>query len=128
MIEISNISHRFKPDRAARAQPLTVLDNVSLTIETGKFVSFLGPSGCGKTTLLRIIDGLIRPKSGTVTINGNLVTKPDIGRTMVFQEFNLLPWRNAVKNVEFALELYGVPRAERTERAEDALRRVGLDR
>ena len=126
MIAVRNVSHNFDVERY---RDVPALSNVSLTIEDGKFVSLLGPSGCGKTTLLRIIDGLIRPTSGQVTIDGTPVVRTRTSsRTMVFQEFNLLPWRNARKNIEFALELHGVPRRERRPRAEAALRRVGLER
>ena len=82
MIEISGITHRFKPDRAARAAPLTVLDGVSLTIADGEFVSFLGPSGCGKTTLLRIIDGLVIPSAGKITIDAKPVRGPSANRSI----------------------------------------------
>jgi NitT/TauT family transport system ATP-binding protein len=124
MIEARNITHRFgsasKPGRP-------VLDDVSLTVAPGTFVSLLGPSGCGKTTLLRIIDGLVQPTSGQIFIDGTQVRKPGRDRAMVFQEFNLLPWRTAQHNIEFALEVHGVAGGERRERALDALRRVGLE-
>ena len=126
MIEARSVSHSFGQSDGMAALP--VLNNVSLSIETGKFVSFLGPSGCGKTTMLRIIDGLIRPKSGEIRIDGVEVRKPAKDRTMVFQEFNLLPWRTAIKNIEFALELHGIPANERKHRAEEALQRVNLER
>ncbi len=122
MIEVRKVTHVFGSD----GNP--VLADVSLSIESGEFVSFLGPSGCGKTTLLRIIDGLIRPTQGEVVIDGAVVTKPEAGRTMVFQEFNLLPWRTAAKNVEFAMELRGVRGSARSTRAIDVLRGVGLER
>jgi NitT/TauT family transport system ATP-binding protein len=127
MIEISNVTHGF-PRNAQSGDIFTVLDDVSFTIKDGSIASLLGPSGCGKTTLLRIIDGLIRPLAGEIRIDGAPVRKPATDRAMVFQEFNLLPWRSARRNIEFAGELHGLPRAERARRAETALKQVGLDR
>ena len=75
----------------------------------------LGPSGCGKTTLLRIIDGLIQPSRGEILIDGKRVTGPSADRAMVFQEFNLLPWRTARSNIELPLEVLGVAAARRRE-------------
>ena len=124
MIEVRNVTHRF--ESAGRASH-PVLKDVSISVEPGTFVSLLGPSGCGKTTLLRIIDGLIQPTAGQIFIDGSEVRKPGHDRTMVFQEFNLLPWRTAQKNIEFALELHRFPGGERRERAIEALRRVGLE-
>jgi NitT/TauT family transport system ATP-binding protein len=125
VIEISNIEHRFIT-KGAEDGGLTVLDGVSLTIRDREFVSFLGPSGCGKTTLLRILDGLVTPTSGQVVIDGKLVKKPARERAMVFQEFNLLPWRTTMRNVELGLELQGVGKAERLKIARENLRKVGL--
>lgn len=125
MIEILGLGHQF--DRQDNAdENLVVLDNISLTIEQGSFVSFVGPSGCGKTTLLRIIDGLIEPKVGKVLIDGETVCGPSANRAMVFQEFNLLPWRTVLKNIEFGLELQGMDRPARRQAAGDVLKRVGL--
>jgi NitT/TauT family transport system ATP-binding protein len=124
VIEARNITHRFETTGKAS---LPVLRDVSVSVEPGTFVSLLGPSGCGKTTLLRIMDGLIAPTSGQIYIDGVDVRKPGYNRTMVFQEFNLLPWRTAQKNIEFALELHRVPAKERKDRALEALRRVGLE-
>lgn len=104
-----------------------MLDDVSFSIQDGTFVSFLGPSGCGKTTLLRVLDGLIRPARGEVRIDGEVVRRPVADRAMVFQEFNLLPWRTAQKNIEFALEMQGVDRATRRRKTQETLRLVGLD-
>ena len=124
MIEVSNVSHAFARGNTA---PLHVLDGVSCTLKPGTFVSFLGPSGCGKTTLLRILDGLVTPSMGEVRIDGERVRRPVASRAMVFQEFNLMPWRTARKNVEFALEMQGVPRAQRRDRTIEALKLVGLE-
>ena len=125
MIQINKIEHRFVT-KGAENGGLTVLDGVSLTIRDREFVSFLGPSGCGKTTLLRILDGLVTPTAGEVIIDGKTVKKPARERAMVFQEFNLLPWRSTIRNVEFGLELQGFGRAERAKIARENLRKVGL--
>ena len=126
MIEIDNVSHRYaSPDGSKLFQ---ALGEVSLTIEPGTFVSFLGPSGCGKTTLLRIANGLITPSDGEVRIAGERVDGPAPDRAMVFQEFNLMPWRTARGNVEFPLELQGVAKAERARVATRCLAQVGLER
>jgi len=124
VIEVTSVSHAFERENEG---PLHVLDDVSCTIKTGTFVSLLGPSGCGKTTLLRILDGLVRPAVGEVRIDDEVVRRPAASRAMVFQEFNLLPWRTTQKNIEFALEVQGLSRAERRARAAKTLRLVGLD-
>ena len=123
MIEIAGISHRFNGyDGSDRL----IIDDVSLSIKPGKFVSFLGPSGCGKTTLLRICDGLMQASSGKVLIDGKPVNGPARDRAMVFQEFNLMPWRTAQRNIELALEFHGWKRSQRAAAAREALKRVGL--
>jgi NitT/TauT family transport system ATP-binding protein len=89
-------------------------------------LAIIGPSGCGKSTFLRIIDGLVPPDSGSVYLGGKEVTGPGKGRGMVFQGFDLFPWRTTLKNVEFGLELLGVPKAERVERSRYFIDLVGL--
>lgn len=126
MIEARGISHRFERQNGAE-DALVVLDDVSFTIEKGTFVSFVGPSGCGKTTLLRILDGLIEPSAGKVVIDGETVSGPSETRAMVFQEFNLLPWRTVLRNIEFGLELQGADKRARRQAASDILKRVGLE-
>ncbi|MGI0081313.1 MAG: ABC transporter ATP-binding protein [Nitrososphaerales archaeon] len=104
-----------------------ILRGVSFSVDEGQIVSLIGPTGCGKTTLLRIIDGLIPPDSGQVMVNGKQVKGPrDSSCAMVFQRFNLLPWRNALKNVEFGLEAKGVEPKEREQLARGYLSLVGL--
>lgn len=105
-----------------------VLEDISFSIAPGEVISLIGPTGCGKTTLLRIIDGLIKPESGSVTVNGKKVQGPrDSSCAMVFQNFNLFPWRNALKNVEFGLEVKGDAPEDREKKARGFLRLVGLD-
>jgi NitT/TauT family transport system ATP-binding protein len=126
MITIKDVSHRYANRDGSGAY--WALRGVSLTIETGTFVSLLGPSGCGKTTLLRIANGLIRPSHGEVVIDDRRVTGPSADRAMVFQEFNLLPWRTARRNVEMPLEVLGVGAQRRAEISAQRLGQVGLDK
>ena len=112
-----------------------VLRDVNLTIEDGDFMTLLGPSGCGKTTLLNIIGGLDRYTEGDLVINGKS-TKTYRDRDwdayrnhsvgFVFQSYNLIPHQSVLENVELALTLSGVSKAERRRRAEEVLTRVGL--
>ncbi|HUK60050.1 MAG TPA: ABC transporter ATP-binding protein [Stellaceae bacterium] len=125
MIEVEHISHGFA--RAPESEDVfPVLNDVSFSIRDGCIASLLGPSGCGKTTLLRLMHGLVRPLAGEIRIDGATVRKPATDRTMVFQEFNLLPWRTALRNIEFAPEMHGLGATERRARAATALARVGL--
>jgi NitT/TauT family transport system ATP-binding protein len=124
MIEIREVSHRYAGRDGAGAY--WALRGVSLAIESGTFVSLLGPSGCGKTTLLRIANGLIHPARGEVAIDGRRVTGPSADRAMVFQEFTLLPWRTARRNVEMPLEVLGVGAQRRREISAQRLDQVGL--
>jgi len=105
---------------------IPALDGVSVGVDEGDFVSVIGPSGCGKSTLLRIIDGLIRPDCGRVLVDGRRVDRPGPDRAVVFQYFGLYPWRSVLRNVEFGLELKGMPRQQRREIALATIAQVGL--
>jgi NitT/TauT family transport system ATP-binding protein len=105
---------------------LPVLRRVSFDVHEGEIVSLIGESGCGKTTLLRIIQGLVRRDGGEIRVDGKPVSAAGRDRGFVFQQANLLPWRTARANVEFGLELQGVPRRRRSERAQALLELVGL--
>jgi NitT/TauT family transport system ATP-binding protein len=95
-----------------------VLDDISLDVAPGEFVTLLGASGCGKSTLLNLVAGLDAPSSGAITTDG----RP----ALMFQEHALFPWLTAGKNIELALRLRGVPKADRRERAEELLGLVRL--
>lgn len=114
----------------AEGTPLQVLDNINLTISAQSVVAILGASGCGKSTLLNIISGIVTPERGEIRINGVPSGRFADWRSVsyMFQEDRLLPWRSALKNVEFALETGNMPRAERESRARDAMKLVGLER
>jgi len=119
-------SFRLRAAAGAPEQALTVLGGVSFDVQEGEVVSLIGESGCGKTTLLRMVQGLIAADSGSIMVDGAVVTRPGRDRGFVFQQPNLLPWRTAGANVAIGLELMGVPVAEREGRAVALLELVGL--
>ena len=98
-----------------------------MSLKTGEIVALLGRSGSGKSTLLRIIAGLNRPTSGTVTISGKPVEGPAEEVAMVFQSFALFPWLNVLDNVEIGPRANGVPLEETRQRALKAIDTIGLD-
>ena len=117
---------RLRGSAGGKASLLNVLRNLSFDVHQGEVVSLIGESGCGKTTLLRIIQGLVRMDSGTVAVDGDPVSGPGRDRGFVFQQASLLPWRTARQNVEFGLELQGLAKEARAERALKLLELVGL--
>lgn len=123
-IEIRNISM----DYVEKNTRFTALQNVSLTIEKGEFVSLLGSSGYGKSTLLSILEGLRSPVEGEVYIDGERVTGPGENRAVVFQNYSLFPWMTAKKNVVYGIEQTArtLSRQERQARAEKFLQKVEL--
>jgi NitT/TauT family transport system ATP-binding protein len=111
-----------------RDGPVHALAEVDLAVAPGEFVSLIGPSGCGKTTLLRAIADLERPSSGELRVGGVTPEEARLRRAYgyVFQAPALYPWRTVERNVTLPLEIMGVPRAERRERARRWLGVVGL--
>jgi NitT/TauT family transport system ATP-binding protein len=106
---------------------VTALDNVSFTVAPGEFLAVIGPSGCGKSTLFNIIGGLLGGYDGRVAVAGEKIYGPHASIGMVFQEESTFPWRNVVDNVAFPLEIAGMPKRERIERARHFVSMVGLD-
>jgi NitT/TauT family transport system ATP-binding protein len=111
-----------------RTDEVTALSDVDLTVAAGEFVSLIGPSGCGKSTLLRLIADLIQPTTGTVTVAGlpaaEARRKQEYG--IAFQQSGLFEWRTVQRNVELPLELRGMGKAARRDRAREMLDLVGL--
>jgi NitT/TauT family transport system ATP-binding protein len=103
-----------------------VLQNVSLSVERGEFVTFLGPSGCGKSTLLRLVSGLSPVSEGTVQVNGMTPVNARELMSFIFQDATLLPWRTVERNVGLGLELEYAARDQRKARVESMLELVGL--
>lgn len=105
-----------------------IVHDLQFTIASGEVVCVIGPSGCGKTTTLRLIAGLVKPTEGTVFYDGRPVQGPSREVAVVFQDYSkaLLPWRTASGNIELVFEAMNVPKAERRDRAEFLLAKVGL--
>ena len=131
MLELKNIRKIY----VTGDQTLAALDGVSLCFRENEFVSILGPSGCGKTTMLNIIGGLDRYTDGDLVINGRSTksykdsdwdTYRNHSIGFVFQSYNLIPHQTVLENVELALTLSGVSKAERKAKAIEALKQVGL--
>ncbi|MFN3659351.1 MAG: ABC transporter ATP-binding protein [Pseudolabrys sp.] len=106
---------------------ITAVDHISFDVKPGEFLSVIGPSGCGKSTVFNVIGGLLTSHQGTVTVAGETVTGPHPSIGMVFQEESTFPWRTVIDNVAFPLELTGMPKARRAERARHFIKLVGLD-
>ena len=106
---------RVSVDFPTAAGPMRVIDDVSLDVANGEFVSIIGPSGCGKTTLMNIVGGFVAPTGGAVLLDGKPVSGPGPDRGVIFQEYGVFPWLTVRGNIEFGLRLSAnrVPAAER---------------
>ncbi len=132
-IVATNITKTFqlKPGQSVevegvRTEAITVLAGMDLSIRKGEFITLVGPSGSGKSVLLDIIAGLTDATSGAARIDGEVITRPDQRMAYVFQQYALFPWRTALENVEYALEVRGVGARPRRRIARDFLNLFGL--
>lgn len=123
-IEVDDLLVRFPTPRGDGER--VVLDHVDMTVAPGEFVAVVGPSGCGKTTLLNCIAGLL-PYDGRVAVGGVPVTRPGAERAVVFQSASLFPWKTALRNVTYGLEVRGVRATDARQSARDIIRLVGLE-
>jgi NitT/TauT family transport system ATP-binding protein len=123
-IEIRRVNYEYEANERA----VTALCDVSFGVAESEFICVVGRSGCGKTTLLNILAGFLTPTKGEVLIGGRAVSGRGLDRGVVFQDFaQLFPWRTAQRNVEFGLEMKGVPRDERAKTAQRFLGLVKLE-
>jgi NitT/TauT family transport system ATP-binding protein len=123
ILVVDGIVKRFEtPDGV-----LVAVEHTSLTVAPGEFLGVIGPSGCGKSTLFNIIGGLLDADEGTVKVAGQRVAGPHPAIGMIFQEESTFPWRSVIDNVAFPLEIAGLPKSERYDRARHFVRLVGLD-
>ena len=123
VLEARGLSKEFR----SRAGAGTVaLQDVSVTVNTGEFLTLLGPSGCGKTTLLRLFAGLEKATTGSVRMMGSELTRPSTDGAVVFQSAVLLPWRSIIQNVMIPAEIRGVRLRDVRDRAEQLLEMTGL--
>jgi NitT/TauT family transport system ATP-binding protein len=121
-LHIHNVSKIYRSD----GQEVLAIDEIDLKIKNKEFATILGPSGCGKSTLLRIVAGLIKPTRGIVRLDGNVITRPGQDRGMVFQSYTLFPWLTVTENIQFGLEISGMPKAKQEQIAEEFVEKVGL--
>ncbi len=119
MVTISNLSKRYGSNPP-------VLQQISLAIEKGEFISLIGPSGCGKSTLLKLISGLTSASSGSILVDGMTPVNARKTISYISQDATLLPWRNVTRNVGLGLELAHVRREARKEKVQSLLELVGL--
>ena len=123
-LRLDNVTKQFQI--RGQKTTFTAIEGITIDLAAGEFLVLVGPSGCGKSTLLDLLGGLSSPTTGEILLDGVPVTGPGLDRGIVFQQYALLPWRTARKNIEFGLEAKGLRAAERRERAEHYLELVGL--
>ena len=121
-INIKDVSKIFQ---GADGEDVIALDNLSLNIKAGEFISLVGPSGCGKSTLLRLIAGLDNSNGGVIELDGNQVKEAGYDRGLVFQNPQLFPWSSVYDNIAFGLKARGVYK-ERKNDVDEFINLVGL--
>ena len=123
LLDLKQVSKSF----AYAKGDLSVLENISFTVEEGEFLAVVGPSGCGKSTMLRVINGIMPPTTGQVLYNGRQIDGINLECAIVFQSFALLPWLTVKGNIEMGLEARGISPAECEKRCGIYIDKVGLD-
>ncbi|MCW2844638.1 MAG: nitrate transporter ATP-binding protein [Nocardioides sp.] len=121
-VELRGVGKTFTHGRQSRQ----ILDDVNFTVREGEFCAIVGASGCGKSSILRVIDGLLQPDTGSVRVNGRDITGPSEDIGLVFQQFNLLPWKTVQQNIMFGLDSLKLPKAVKRERCQHWMSVVGL--
>ncbi len=124
LVEIDSVTIVFGKGRKAHK----AIEKTSIRIEPGEFVCILGPSGCGKSTLLNTVAGYVKPNSGEVRVDQELVTRPGPDRGMVFQQYSLFPWKTVKENIAFGPKVTGQSSTDSESVANTFLEMVGLSR
>ena len=124
LLEVTDLDKTFTVDNRS----VTAIDRLSLAIDEHEFVSIVGPSGCGKSTFLHILGGFEPATAGDLRLNSRPIGPPGPDRGMMFQELSLFPWLTAIENVMWPLEMKGLAKAERLEKARSYLELVHLGR
>lgn len=120
MLEFKDVSFRYSQDN------YEMMKELSFTVEDGEFVSIIGASGCGKSTIFRLINGLEKPQTGQIFVNGTSIEKIKNYCAFMPQKDLLYPWRNVEKNISLPMELQGIPKGEQRKRCREVLQEVGL--
>ncbi len=123
VLEIKNLEHYYNN---GSKYTLEVLSNINLSVKKGEFVSIVGPSGCGKSTLLGCINGLVKPRGGSILVNNKNFKQADNICSMVFQHHSLFPWRSVISNIIYGIELRGVNKKTALIRGKELVGIVGL--
>jgi NitT/TauT family transport system ATP-binding protein len=121
-VDVRNLSVRFHSKRSTT----TALDDVTMRVEAGEFISIVGPSGCGKSTLLKVVAGLVKPTDGEVSLFGATVHGPQRDIGFAFQRAALLEWRGVRKNILLQAEIRGIDKAKAARRADELIELTGL--
>lgn len=124
-LTLENVSKSFA--KVESDEVTHALDNVSVTMESGEFISLVGPSGCGKSTILRLVAGLIVPTLGKVAVNGREIEGPSPNRGMVFQKPTLFPWLTVEDNIAFSLKVQGKLKGNE-DKVQRMINVIGLDK
>jgi NitT/TauT family transport system ATP-binding protein len=122
-IRLQNVEKIYQ----TKDSPIVAVEDVSFDINQSEFIAIVGPSGCGKTTILKMLAGLVPYTSGSITIGGRKVTKPQTDVGIIFQDAVLLDWRDVLSNVMLQIDIRGMNRSDYEPVARELLRTVGLD-
>lgn len=122
LLVVDKLSKKFMTPEG----PLTAVEDVSFDVAPGEFLAVIGPSGCGKSTVFNAIGGLLSDYEGSISVGGTPVRGPHPSIGMIFQEESTFPWRTVIENVAFSLEIAGMPKGERLEKAKHFIDLVGL--
>jgi len=125
-VTIQGITQSFRIRENGKVSEFTAVDDFNLTVNEGEFLTIVGASGCGKSTMLDILAGLVKARSGKIFIGDREVVGPSFETGIVMQGYALLPWRTIRSNIEFGLEIKGVPKKERHAISDHFLDLVGL--